>query len=105
VTVADQALLRSFTRTLRNANRSQRTINSCLESARLLADFRPGVDLDAMTRDDLEAFMADQLARRGSSAATVAASPCLVCSARPQASVGEPVQEFPAAPLRVPKRR
>jgi len=71
VTDADQALLRSFTRTLRNANRSQRTIDSYLESARLLADFRPGTDLETMTRDDLEAFMADQLARHKPTTAAV----------------------------------
>lgn len=61
MTDGNKALLRSFTRTLRNANRSQRTIDSYLEAAGLLATFRPGTDLDAMTRDDLEAFMADQL--------------------------------------------
>jgi site-specific recombinase XerD len=71
VTDANQALLRSFTRTLRNANRSPRTIDSYLESARLLADFRPGVDLEAMTRDDLEAFIEDQLARHKPTTAAV----------------------------------
>jgi site-specific recombinase XerD len=71
VTDADEALLRSFTRSLRNANRSQRTIDSYLEAARLLAAFRPGVGLDHMTRDDLEAFMADQLARLRPTSAAV----------------------------------
>jgi site-specific recombinase XerD len=63
MTDTDTSLLRSFTRSLRNANRSQRTIDSYLEAARLLVDFRPGVGLDAMTRDNIDAFMADQLAR------------------------------------------
>jgi site-specific recombinase XerD len=67
---ADKALLRSFTRSLRNANRSQRTIDSYVEAARLLTDFRP-VDLDKMTRDDVEAFMADQLARLRPTSAAV----------------------------------
>jgi len=68
---ADKALLRSFTRSLRNANRSQRTIDSYLEAAHLLADFRPGVGLDHMTRDDVEAFMTDQLARLRPTSAAV----------------------------------
>jgi site-specific recombinase XerD len=68
---ADKALLRSFTRSLRNANRSQRTIDSYMEAARLLADFRPGVGLDHMTRDDVEAFMTDQLARLRPTSAAV----------------------------------
>lgn len=71
MTDANQALLRSFTRTLRNANRSQRTIDSYLESARLLAAFRPGVDLEAMTRDDLEGFIGDQLDRHKVTTAAV----------------------------------
>jgi site-specific recombinase XerD len=71
VTDADKLLLRSFTRSLRNANRSQRTIDSYLEAARLLAGFRPGVDLEHMTRDDVEAFMADQLARLRPTSAAV----------------------------------
>lgn len=71
MTDANKALLRSFTRTLRNANRSQRTIDSYLEAARLLADFRPGADLDALDRDDLEDFMADQLARHKPTTAAI----------------------------------
>jgi site-specific recombinase XerD len=68
---ADKALLRSFTRSLRNANRSQRTIDSYMEAARLLAAFRPGMGLDRMTRDDVEAFMTDQLARLRPTSAAV----------------------------------
>jgi site-specific recombinase XerD len=70
MTDGNQALLRSFIRTLRNANRSPRTIQSYIESANLLADFHPGRDLDTLSRDDLEAFMGGYLARfRATSAA------------------------------------
>ena len=71
VTDGNKALLRSFTRSLRNANRSERTIQSYTETAGLLATFRPGVDFDAMTRDDLEAFMGDYLARHRPTSAAV----------------------------------
>jgi site-specific recombinase XerD len=71
VTDGNKALLRSFTRSLRNANRSPRTIQSYTESATLLAAFRPGVDFEAMTRDDLEAFMGDYLARHKATSAAV----------------------------------
>ena len=71
MTDANNALLRSFTRSLRNAHRSERTIQSYIESAGLLAAFRPGVDFDAMTRDDLEAFMGDYLAKHKPTSAAV----------------------------------
>jgi site-specific recombinase XerD len=71
VTEGNKALLRSFTRSLRNANRSERTIQSYTETAGLLAAFRPGVDFDAMTRDDLESFMADYLGRYKATSAAV----------------------------------
>jgi site-specific recombinase XerD len=71
VTDANKALLRSFTRSLRNANRSERTIQSYTETAGLLAVFRPGVDFDAMVRDDLEAFMGDYLAKHLPTSAAV----------------------------------
>jgi site-specific recombinase XerD len=71
MTDGNKALLRSFTRSLRNANRSIRTIQSYTETAELLATFRPGVDFDAITRDDLEAFMADYLAKHRSTSAAV----------------------------------
>jgi site-specific recombinase XerD len=71
VTDGNKALLRSFSRSLRNANRSPRTIQSYTESAALLAAFRRGVDFDAMTRDDLEAFMGDYLARHKATSAAV----------------------------------
>jgi site-specific recombinase XerD len=71
VTDANNALQRSFTRSLRNAHRSDRTIQSYIESAQLLAAFRPGVDFDAMTRDDLKAFMGDYLAKHKPTSAAV----------------------------------
>jgi site-specific recombinase XerD len=71
VTDGNKTLLRSFSRSLRNANRSDRTIQSYTEAARLLAEFRPGTDFEDMTRDDLEAFMADQLARHKPTSAAV----------------------------------
>jgi hypothetical protein len=76
----DQALLRSFMRSLRNANRSHRSIDSYMEAARLLADFRPGVGLDHMTRDDVEAFMTDQLARLRPTGAAVRFRGCGGCA-------------------------
>jgi site-specific recombinase XerD len=71
VTESNKALLRSFTRSLRNANRSPRTVQSYVETAGLLAEFRPGVDFDRMTRDDLEAFMADYLSKHRPTSAAV----------------------------------
>lgn len=71
MTDQNTTLLRSFQRSLRNANRSPRTIQSYVETANLLVAFRPGVDFDAMTRDDLEAFMTDQLARHKPTSAAV----------------------------------
>jgi site-specific recombinase XerD len=68
---SNKALLRSFTRSLRTANRSARTIQSYTESAGLLAAFRPGVEFERMTRDDLEAFMADQLSKHKAVSAAV----------------------------------
>jgi site-specific recombinase XerD len=71
VTESNKALLRSFTRSLRNANRSVRTVQSYTEAAELLADFRPGIDFDRMTRDDLEGFMTDYLAKHRPTSAAV----------------------------------
>jgi site-specific recombinase XerD len=67
----DTSLLRSFDRSLRNANRADRTRQSYAEAAGLLKEFHPDVPLDAMTRDDIEAFMADQLARLRPASAAV----------------------------------
>lgn len=71
MTDANKSLLRSFDRALRNANRSERTRQSYAEAAGLLMAFRPGVDLTAMTRDDLEEFMTDYLAKHKPSSAAV----------------------------------
>jgi site-specific recombinase XerD len=64
-------LLRSFTRSLRSTNRSARTITLYVESVRQLADFHPELDLDRMTRDHLEDFLADYLSRNKASSALV----------------------------------
>jgi site-specific recombinase XerD len=71
VTDVNKALLRSFTRSLRNANRSQRTIDSYLETAEQLAAFRPGINFDDMTRDDIEAYMGQYLATHKPAGAAV----------------------------------
>lgn len=54
-------LLRSFARSLRARNRSPRTVQAYLESAKLLAAHAGGRDLDSLTRADIEDFLADQL--------------------------------------------
>jgi site-specific recombinase XerD len=59
VTANNQALLRSFARSLRNANRRERTIDIYTKSVQLLADFYPGRDLDTLAKSDIEAFLAD----------------------------------------------
>lgn len=71
MTDGNKTLLRSFSRTLRNARRSDRTIQSYVETATLLADFRPGVGFEDMTRDDIEDFVEDQLARHKVTTASV----------------------------------
>lgn len=68
---ANQATLRSFDRTLRNANRSERTRQSYAEAALLLAALHGGKPFDEMTRDDLEAFIGDQLERHKPATAAV----------------------------------
>jgi site-specific recombinase XerD len=71
VTDANKALLRSFTRSLRNANRSQRTIDSYLETVEQLAASRPGVNFEDLTRDDIEAYMGRYLATHKPAGAAV----------------------------------
>src|SRR3954449_12426665 len=56
-------LLRSFARSLRARNRSPRTVQAYLESARLLVEYSGGRDLDLLTRGDSEDFLGDQLSR------------------------------------------
>jgi site-specific recombinase XerD len=71
VTEANQALLRSFSRSLRNSNRSQRTIESYLETAEQLATLHPGVNLEDMSRDHIEAYMGRYLATHKPAGAAV----------------------------------
>lgn len=67
----NKSLLRSFDRTLRNANRSERTRQSYEEAALLLAGFHEGKAYTAMTRDDVEAFIGDQLDKHKPTTAAV----------------------------------
>jgi hypothetical protein len=57
----------SFRRTLRAEDKSERTVKSYTEAVRLFADFlaqrRHPLTIDAITQDDVRAFVADQLER------------------------------------------
>jgi len=64
-------LERSFIRHLRAGNRSPRTIETYEEALRMLVRYRPGVPLDEVTRDDIEGFIGDQLARHSPGTASV----------------------------------
>ena len=61
------ALNGSFRRTLRAEDKSERTVKSYTEAVRLFADFLAGrghpLTVEAITRDDVRAFVADQLER------------------------------------------
>lgn len=61
------ALNGSFRRTLRAEDKSERTVKSYTEAVRLFSDFlaerRRPLRIDAITRDDVRAFIADQLER------------------------------------------
>jgi site-specific recombinase XerD len=61
------ALNGSFSRTLRAEDKSERTVKSYTEAVRLFADFLAGrghpLTVEAITRDDVRAFIADQLER------------------------------------------
>jgi site-specific recombinase XerD len=61
--VAD--LVRSFELHLRAENKAGRTIETYLDALRLAAQFLAarGVELEQARREDIEAFIADQLAR------------------------------------------
>jgi site-specific recombinase XerD len=67
----NNALLRSFTRSLRARNRSPKTISSYLEAARLLSEHAEDRDLLALSRSDIEEFLADQLERHRPTTAAV----------------------------------
>lgn len=57
----NDALLRSFARSLRARNRSPKTISSYLEAARLLSEHTHNRDLLVLNRSDIEEFLAYQL--------------------------------------------
>jgi site-specific recombinase XerD len=61
------ALNSSFRRTLRAEDKSERTVKSYTEAVRLFADFLAErghpLTIEAVTRDDVRAFVADQLDR------------------------------------------
>jgi site-specific recombinase XerD len=61
------ALNGSFRRTLRAEDKSERTVKSCTEAVRLFTDFPAErghpLTVEAITRDDVRAFIADQLDR------------------------------------------
>jgi site-specific recombinase XerD len=61
------ALNGSFRRSLRAEDKSERTVKSYTEAVRLFADFLAGrghlLAVEAITRDDVRAFIADQLER------------------------------------------
>jgi site-specific recombinase XerD len=67
----NDALLRSFARSLRARNRSPKTISSYLEAARLLSEHAEDRDLLALTRHDIEDFLAYQLERHRPTTAAV----------------------------------
>lgn len=64
-------LLREWEHALRAEHRSDQTVRSYTESARMLTAFLDGADLLAVTTDDLRRFIADLLARRSPSTAAV----------------------------------
>ena len=68
---SNDALLRSFTRSLRARNRSPKTIRSYLEAARLLSEHAHHRDLLLLTRGDIEVFLADQLEQHRPTTAAV----------------------------------
>jgi len=67
----NQALLRSFERSLRMANRAPRTMQSYREAAELLVVFTGGTALEDITRDQIAEFITDQLDRYKPSSAAV----------------------------------
>jgi site-specific recombinase XerD len=67
----NRALLRQWTRRLRNAERSPNTIDSYIESAEILAGYLPGVDFETMTSNDLETFIEDYRAAHKATSAAV----------------------------------
>jgi site-specific recombinase XerD len=68
---ANKALLRSFERSLRQANRSPRTIQSYQEAAGLLSAFCDPLPFQEITRTHIGDFMTDQLERHKATSAAV----------------------------------
>jgi site-specific recombinase XerD len=68
---ANALVLREWEHTLRQENRTDATVRSYTESARMLAIFLDGADLLTVSTDDLRRFLADLLARRSPSTAAV----------------------------------
>jgi site-specific recombinase XerD len=64
-------LLREWEHALRAEHKSDQTVRSYIESARMLAIFLDDADLLSVTADDLRRFLADLLARRSPSTAAV----------------------------------
>jgi site-specific recombinase XerD len=98
---AESPLIRSFERHLRAENRSQRTIATYLIGLRQADAFlrARGTTIQAATRADLEAFLADVLARRTASTAATYYKPLKLL----YAWLAEE-QEIPADPMRRMKR-
>ena len=73
VSTANEAVLRSFERSLRARKASPRTVQGYLEAARLLAGFLApdGTDLEDATRTDVERFLIAQLEAHTASSAAV----------------------------------
>jgi site-specific recombinase XerD len=98
---AQDPLIRSFERHLRAENRSERTIATYLIGLRQADAFlrTRGTTLEAATRADLEAFLADVLARRTASTAATYYKPLKLL----YAWLAEE-EEIPADPMRRMKR-
>jgi site-specific recombinase XerD len=64
-------VLREWEHALRSEHKSEQTVRSYTESARMLAMFLDGADLLTVSTDDLRRFLADLLARRSPSTAAV----------------------------------
>jgi site-specific recombinase XerD len=64
-------LLREWEHALRAEHKSDQTVRSYTESARMLAGFLDGADLLTVSTDDLRRFLADLLAHRSPSTAAV----------------------------------
>lgn len=69
LSAADEAVLRSFDRSLRARKASDRTVQSYLEAARLLAGFLGSTDLEQATRTDVEKFLIAQMEAHSASTA------------------------------------